>query len=65
MGILMFKVDKEKIQIALKEMNQTYDGMECDVRNVIEKEDHYDVFVDISSSYPFILNNWERNEFRG
>lgn len=63
MGILMFKVDKDKIQKALKDMNSTHDGMTNQVKNVVEKDCYYEVFVDTSNDYPFVINRWERNKF--
>lgn len=63
MGILMFRVDKDKIQCALKEMNQPHSHMKNEVKNVVEKSMYYEVFVDTSNDYPFMTSRWERNEF--
>lgn len=65
MGILMFRVEKDRIQIALKEMNGTHSGMKNQVKGVEEKEDHYEVLVDSTDDYPFMTNKWEQNDFYG
>ena len=65
MGILMFKVKKDRIQLALKEINGTYSGMKNEVKNVVEKEDFYEVFVDSDNDYPYMTNKWEANSFYG
>jgi len=62
-GILLFKVDKDKIQNALKEMNQTHSHMKNEVVGVTEKENCYEVLVNTSNDYPFITNKWLNNDF--
>ena len=63
MGIQIFEVDKDKIQYALEEMNQTHDGMKNEVVHVREKTMHYDVYVNTDNDYPFVINRWRNNEF--
>tara|TARA_R100001530_G_scaffold1886_1_gene3215 strand:- start:3630 stop:3821 length:192 start_codon:yes stop_codon:yes gene_type:complete len=63
MGIHIYFVDKDKIQKALKEMNRTHDHLKCEVKNVVEQRDNYEVFVEHDTSYPYMQDKWERNEF--
>lgn len=39
--------------------------MKNEVKDVVEKESFYEVFVDSDNDYPFMSNKWERNEFYG
>ena len=59
----MFEVNKNQIKEALKSMNREYDFMKNEVKNVVERTNHYDVFVDTTNDYPYITNSWERGEF--
>lgn len=61
--ILMFYVDKDKIQDALKEMNRSHGHMDSEVIDVSEKENCYNVLVNVSASYPYMTNKWENNDF--
>ena len=63
MGILLFKVDKDKIQTALQEMNKTHSHMKNEVVGVTEKEDCYEVLVNTTNDYPFITSKWLDNDF--
>lgn len=65
MGLYMYRVYKDRIQKALKEMNRNHEGFKCQVKQVTEKDYNYEVFVDHDNSYPFITNMWEENEFYG
>lgn len=65
MGLYMYRVRKDRIQTALKEMNRKHDHFEAEVKNVVEKDTNYEVFVNHDNSYPFVTNNWEENKFYG
>jgi len=64
-GLYMYRVHKDRIQPALKEMNRRGVDFESEVKQVTEKDYHYEVFVDHDNSYPFLTNRWENNEFYG
>jgi len=63
MEILLFKVNKNKIKLALREMNQTHSIMKNKVLVVVNKDSYYEVFVNTTNDYPFIINRWLKNEF--
>jgi len=63
MEILLFKVNKNKIKLALGEMNRTDSTMKNKVLAVVNKDSYYEVFVNTTNDYPFIINRWLKNEF--
>jgi bacillopeptidase F (M6 metalloprotease family) len=61
----MYRVHKDRIQTALKDMNSTHDHFKCQVKQVTEKDYNYEVFVEHDNSYPYVTGNWEENNFYG